>query len=78
LPEKQAVRRFVNDLVGGASVIVLWSVAGELRDVWVSDDPTRDAAYPQPGESVVLRYWDGHAWSAAHGAAPDRGGTTDD
>jgi hypothetical protein len=69
LPEAEAVRRFVNDLVCGRSVIVLWSVAGELRDVWVSDDPSRDAtysdtAYAQPGESVMLRHWDGRAWPA--------------
>jgi hypothetical protein len=61
-PEAEAVRRFVEDLVGSRSVIVLWSVGGELRDVWVSDDPVRDAAYPLPGESVALRYWDGRAW----------------
>jgi hypothetical protein len=64
LTESEAVRRFVDDLVSGRSVIVLWSVGEELRDVWVSDDPIRDAAYPLPGESVMLRYWDGRAWSA--------------
>src|SRR5262249_4306158 len=45
LPEAEAVRRYVSDLVGGESVIVLWSVGGELRDVWVSDDPAKDAGY---------------------------------
>lgn len=77
LPEAEAVCRFVADLMGGGSVIVLWSVAGELRDVWVSDDPTRDASYAntpyaEPGESVALRYWDGRAWRAEQNAAPDR------
>jgi len=62
LPQAQAIRQFVDDLVGGKSVIVLWSVGGELRDVWVSDAPETDAAYAQPGESVELRYWDGRAW----------------
>src|SRR5262249_37454941 len=70
LPEADAVGRYVSDLVGGASVIVLWSVDGELRDVWVSDDPVRDAAYARPGELVELRHWDGRAWSAA----PDQAG----
>ncbi len=74
LPEAEAVRRFVADLVGGESVIVQWSVHGDLRDVWVSDDPVKDAAYAstayaEPGESVVLRYWDGRAWRAEQGAA---------
>lgn len=39
LPEAEAVCRFVADLVNGASVVVLWSVGDELRDVWVSEDP---------------------------------------
>jgi hypothetical protein len=63
LPEAEAVPRFIDDLVQGASVVVLWSVGGEVRDIWVSDDPEQDAAYPQPGESVELRYWDGRAWT---------------
>jgi hypothetical protein len=79
LPEPEAVRRYVADLVGGESVIVLWSVRGELRDVWVSDDPAKDAgyastAYAEPGESVALRYWDGRAWRAEQNAAADRRG----
>lgn len=63
LPQPEAVRQFVDDLIGGKSVIVLWSVGGQLQDVWVSNEPERDAAYPRPGESVELRYWDGRAWS---------------
>jgi hypothetical protein len=79
LPQAEAVRRFVGDLVRGRSVIVLWSVGGELRDVWVSDDPARDAGYAssasaQPGESVLLCYWDGRAWSAEPVATPDPAG----
>lgn len=67
LPEADAVREFVDDLIGGVSVIVLWSVNGELRQVWVSDDPQEDAGYAtskyaEPGESVELRYWDGQPW----------------
>lgn len=59
LSQTEAVRQFVRDLIRGKSVIVLWSVGDELQDVWVSDNPGRDIAYPQPGESVELRYWDG-------------------
>lgn len=67
LPEADAVRKFIDDLIGGVSVIVLWSVNGELRDVWVSEDPQKDAGYAkskyaEPGESVELRYWDGRLW----------------
>lgn len=75
IPEADAVRRYVADLIGGASVIVLWSVGDKLRDVWVSGDPAHDAgyaasAYAEPGESVVLRYWDGRAWVAEPSAGP--------
>jgi hypothetical protein len=73
VPEAEAVRRFVADLLGGVSVVVLWSVGDELQDVWVSDDPARDAGYAsspyaQPGESVALRYWDGRPWRAEAGS----------
>lgn len=76
LPEAEAVRRYVADLVGEESVIVLWSVCGELRDVWVSDDPVKDAGYAStanaaPGESVALRHWDGRAWRAEQNGAGD-------
>lgn len=64
LPETEAVFRFVNDLLNGVSVIVLWSVGDELRDVWGADDPASDAAYPQWGETVSLRYWNGRPWQA--------------
>jgi hypothetical protein len=62
LSEAEAVRRYVDDLIGGVSVVALWSVAGELRDIWVSENPERDADYPQAGESIELRFWDGSQW----------------
>src|SRR5206468_1014471 len=70
-PVAAAVRRFVTDLVGGQSVIVVWSVGGEVRDVWVSDDPARDAGYAQPGESVELRHWDGREWRPSQARPAD-------
>lgn len=69
LSERDAVSRFVNDVLNGERVLVMWSVDGRLKDVWVSDDPAKDAryadsAYADPGESVMLRYWDGSEWEA--------------
>jgi len=66
----------VSDLLSGVSAVALWAVGGELRDVWVSDDPAGDAGYAcspyaEAGESVALRYWDGRAWRAEPAAAPD-------
>jgi hypothetical protein len=62
LKEVDAVRTFVNDILKDKAVIALWSIAGELRDVWVSDEPSKAAAYPQGGEVIELRYWSGRAW----------------
>ena len=79
LPEGEAVSRFVADLIGGKSVIVLWSVGGDVRDVWVSYDPDKDAgyastAYAEPGESVALRHWDGRTWRGEPDGEADGGG----
>lgn len=65
LSQEDAVKRFVSDLVSGNLVIVLWWVDGVWRDVWVSDNPVRDAAYAdaETNEVVTLRYWDGRKWS---------------
>ncbi len=65
LPESEAVRRFVDDLLNDRAVIVLWGVPGEVRDVWVSEEPARDADYPLEGESIELRYWSGRPWADA-------------
>lgn len=62
LPESEAVRQFVDDLINDRAVIALWGVPGEVRDVWVSDEPARDAAYPLEGETIELRYWSGRPW----------------
>lgn len=61
----EAVRGFVDDLLGDRSVIALWGVPGEIRDVWVSEDPDRDAAYPIEGEVIEMRYWSGETWASA-------------
>jgi hypothetical protein len=57
-----AVRRLLEDLFGDRSVVAVWSVGAVVRDVWVSDDPARDASYPAAGESIELRYWSGSRW----------------
>jgi hypothetical protein len=57
-----AVRQFVDDLRSDKSVIAVWGVPGNVEDVWVSEDPTRDAAYPQVGEIIELRHWSGRPW----------------
>ena len=62
LSQDDAVRRYIDDLRNDRSVIALWGIPGETRDVWVSDDPIRDATYPLEGEVVELRFWSGRPW----------------
>lgn len=61
--ESEAVDRFVDDLVSNRTVIAVSRIGGELRDVWVADDPTSEFRYLSEGESIELRYWDGKKWS---------------
>jgi hypothetical protein len=63
LEEGAAVRRFLDDLLNDRTVIALWGVPGEVRDVWVSEEPDRDAVYPLEGEVIELRYWSGRPWA---------------
>lgn len=62
LAEGAAVRQFIDDILSDKAVIALWGVPGEVQDVWVSDEPSKDAAYPQGSEVIELRYWSGRAW----------------
>ena len=62
LPAADAGRQFVNDLLSDKSVIAVWGVPGRVDDVWVSEDPTSAIAYPQDGEIIELRYWNGRPW----------------
>ena len=63
LDQAEAVRQYVADLLGDESVIALWGIPGEVRDVWISDDPARNASYPIQGEVIELRYWSGRPWA---------------
>ena len=63
LEPAEAVRRYVDDLLDDRSVIALRGVPGEVRDVWVSEEPAQDAACPIEGEVIELRYWSGRPWA---------------
>jgi hypothetical protein len=58
----EAIRRYVDDLLNDKSVIAVCGVPGEVRDVWITEEPARDATYPIEGEVIDLRYWSGRAW----------------
>ncbi len=60
LREDEAVRRFVDDVIGGRAIIAVARVAGKVRDVWVADAPVPDKYKPED-ETIEFRYWNGRA-----------------
>ena len=60
LREDEAVRQFVDDLIGGRAIIAVARVSGKVRDVWVVDEPTPDK-YKPDDETIEFRYWDGRS-----------------
>jgi hypothetical protein len=66
LDQSEAVRLYVVDLLNDESAIALWGIPGEVRDVWVSEDPAGDAAYPIEGEMI-----EHDTGAGTRGAAPE-------
>jgi hypothetical protein len=63
--EISAIERFIANLTGNISVIVLRRRSGVLTDVWITDDPADEFAgykrYGWPDETIEFRLWDGTA-----------------
>ncbi len=61
--EVSAIESFLARLTGNISVIAVKRVAGDLGDVWVSDDPAEDLLRSRQNgdinESIEFRLWDG-------------------
>ena len=57
--ESEAVEQFVRDLLENRALIAISRIAGEIRNVWITDDPASEFDDLLPDESVELRYWDG-------------------
>lgn len=64
LPEAEAVRHFVADLLGDRTVIALLSGPDITPAAWVTDDPGAALAYPIGNETIELRYWGGRPWAS--------------
>jgi hypothetical protein len=58
LGEDEAVRPFVGDLIAGRAIIAISRVRGEIRGVWVADEPAADE-YKPDNETIEFKYWDG-------------------
>ena len=54
----KAVTQFVDDLVSGRSIIAIARIAGQIQDIWVTDEPIA-SKYKPADETIEFRYWDG-------------------
>jgi hypothetical protein len=63
--EEEAAASFVDDLLSDKLVIVVSSIGGVVKDVWITDDPASELSYAPAEESTLLRYWSGRAWQAS-------------
>ena len=54
-----AIERFVESIVQDKTVLALLHRGEALVDVWVTDDPSKDAKYAEPEEVFAFRYWSG-------------------
>jgi hypothetical protein len=61
LPESEAIREFVERIIGNEQVIVVSRVNGEVRDVWPTDDPRGEYQYKAADESLEFRRWSGES-----------------
>jgi hypothetical protein len=49
----------VHDLLAGNPIIAIEKVSGNVRDIWITDDPATDARRCLPDETIEFRRWDG-------------------
>jgi hypothetical protein len=61
--ETAAIKRFIADLTGNISVIVLRRRSGVLTDGWITDNPADELSdykrFGWPDETIEFRLWDG-------------------
>jgi hypothetical protein len=58
-PAEEAIREFVGRIIGDDVIIAISRVKGEIRDVWLTDDPGKEFRYKPPEESLEFRRWSG-------------------
>jgi hypothetical protein len=59
LPEKEAIREFIDHIIEDERIIAVSRVNGEVRDVWPTEDPKGEFEYKPPDESLEFRRWSG-------------------
>jgi hypothetical protein len=56
---EEATKRYVRDLISNRLIIAIATVQGEIRDIWITDDPASNLRYCPLDETIVFRRWDG-------------------
>ena len=59
VPEKEAIREFVDQIIGDQQIIVVSLVNGEVRDIWPTDYAVQEFTYKPQEESLEFRRWSG-------------------
>src|SRR4051794_14773365 len=59
MPEAEAIRKCVGDLLADRLVIGLFLLRGKLTEVSIEDRPGHDYEWMEPWESIEYRYWSG-------------------
>src|SRR3712207_4802138 len=56
LTSDAATDRFVDEVLTNRAVVVVQRIEGNIRDVWVTDDVTREVRHRHPDETLEFRY----------------------
>jgi hypothetical protein len=59
LAADEAVRAYVQKLIGNKLTIAVSTIGGKIRDIWIPDDPAQDLRYCPPDENIEFRLWRG-------------------
>jgi hypothetical protein len=59
LPETEAVRNYIDDILEDRTVIAVSRIDDGIRDIWVSDAPVSELSYKPSEETIEFRYWSG-------------------
>src|SRR5207302_1007229 len=59
LPEKEAIREFVDRITADEQILMIARVNGEIRGVRPTDDPEEELTCKLPEESLEFRLWSG-------------------
>ena len=54
-----ATARYVNDLLSSRLIIATSTVAGKIRDIWITDSPAETLRCCPSDETITFRLWDG-------------------